>query len=172
METLVRVLHVLVGGAFFGACFFSLTVLHRRGPQLFETREAFARFVAGITHGNRQRGLTTLAVTVLTGALLGALMWSEKGSQEAWLALLTAKALVSVGFLGVFAYVSWRLWPARVFAVGDEIAALQRKGNGLRLTMCVLLGLAMVLGVFAARIGSSSLRHHDTLEEPLILAKP
>jgi hypothetical protein len=46
--------------------------------------------------------------------------------------------------------VSWRGWPARVFALPAELPALHRRFRRVALVMTGLVGAAFVLGVVAA----------------------
>jgi hypothetical protein len=78
-------------------------------------------------------------------------------AQLAEAALAVAHVLLALGVhagllllaLAVFARVSWRLWPARVFALPAEFDALRRRFRLAALTLLGTVGLATALGVAA-----------------------
>jgi hypothetical protein len=49
--------------------------------------------------------------------------------------------------VGVFCFTSWRLWPARVMASAAEIPKFQRAFRLVAMTLLILVGASMVLGV-------------------------
>jgi hypothetical protein len=55
-----------------------------------------------------------------------------------------------VAAAAVFWWVSWRGWPARVFALPAELPALHRRFRRVALAMTGLVCAAFVLGVVAA----------------------
>lgn len=55
-------------------------------------------------------------------------------------------ALLSVGGALLW-WVSWRHWPMRVFAVGDERRLLRRRLRAVATTMWVHVGLVLLLGL-------------------------
>ncbi len=147
-ETALRIGHALVGAIWLGSIYFSLMVLHRQSPSLFDTIEEFEEYVTGLSDGNRWRVLSALITTGVTGVLLMAI--SYRGTEDpVWLGLMVAKAGALLVTFGVFWFVSWRLWPERVFAVGDEIVELQRRGTILRAAMFFFVALSFVLGIIA-----------------------
>ena len=57
------------------------------------------------------------------------------------------RALALAAAAGIFWYVSWRHWPARVFALGAERDVLRRRLRVLAGTMTGLVGVVFVLGL-------------------------
>ena len=145
-DLLLRVLHVLIGAGWLGSVYFSLTVLHPQGREVFEDDARFEEFVTGLSNGNRKRVLSGFAGTFLTGWLLIGLHIHQPHPTW-WWGMVWAKTCVFFLALGVFWYVSWRLWPARLFAIPEEFEAFRRKGTILRATSLVLVGVDTILGV-------------------------
>ena len=146
IELIVRVVHAVVGAVWLGSIYFSLMVLHRQSPELFDTLQEFEEYVTGLSDGNRWRVMSAVGTTGVTGLILMALSTENLGD-PLWLAIMGVKIAALLATFGVFCYVSWRLWPERVFAVGDEIPALQRKGTILRATMFTFVSLSFILGI-------------------------
>ena len=148
MESVLRVVHALVGAGWLGSIYFSLTVLHPQGPGLFETEEAFEEFVAGLSNGNRWRVLSAFTGTLVTGV---ALVGMRAGTDPSWVwwALIATKLLLWCVTAAIFYYVSWHLWAARVFAVSSEYAWFRRRGSQARASMLVLVGANLACGVLA-----------------------
>ena len=59
------------------------------------------------------------------------------------------KAGLLLAASALFAYTSWRLWPARVLATADEIPEFQRAFRRVALAMIGLAAAALALGVLA-----------------------
>jgi uncharacterized membrane protein len=148
LSLLLTLVHVLAGAAWFGAMFYSLTVLQPRAMLWFGKPERFEEFIAAVSHGARSKVLAAFGLMALTGAGLTATAWRQPAS-TAWLALIGAKVVLLAAALAVFVHTSWRLWPARVLALPEEIPGLQRKFRRVGWTMIGLVGLSMALGVTA-----------------------
>lgn len=146
LDLTLRVLHVLIGAAWLGSVYFSLTVLHPQGREVFEDDARFEQFVIGLSNGNRARVLTGFAGTFLTGWALVALHMGQPHPTW-WWGIVGVKTAVFFGALCVFWYVSWRLWPARLFAVEEEFATFRRRGTIMRATSLILVGIDTILGV-------------------------
>lgn len=149
----LTIVHVWIGAAWLGGVWLSLTALHGRGPSLFARDADFERTIAGFSRGNRR----VLIGCALAMAATGAALWVLRGPGDGlWQALVAIKAGLLVANAAVFAYVSWVLWPARLFALPAELPALRRRQTRLRVASLVLLGASAALGVVAhaARSGS------------------
>lgn len=150
LAALLAVIHVLAAAAWFGAMFYSLLVLQPRAARYFRTPGEFETFVATLGQGARWTMLAAFGLVGGSGLALAVLQGTEAVSRQ-WLVLLGLKTgLFAVAF-GVFVHVSWRLWPARVLALPDEIPHFQRVARRLAATMLCLVGLSMALGVLAHR---------------------
>lgn len=137
---LILLVHVVLGAVWLGAMVYSLVVVQPKMSRYFggdeERHEAFA---ATLASGNRRPVLAVIATLLLTGLIL----LGHDG--------LEAVHLVKLGLLlgasGVFAWVSWRHWPRRVFAVPGELARLRRRLRVAAWSMVVLVGTAFAVSV-------------------------
>jgi hypothetical protein len=139
---------VLAGAAWLGAMLYSLLVLQPRARAYFDRPADFETFIAFVSHGARWKVLGVLIVIAATGAALVPLRWPEP-LPATWLVLIGAKAGLLLAAVGLFVYVSWRLWPARVLATPVEIPQFQRAFRRVAGTMILIAGLGMTLGVVA-----------------------
>jgi Flp pilus assembly protein TadB len=92
-----------------------------------------------LAQGNRWPVVALIATLWATGALLAILTGPT--------VILIAKAILLLGATALFWWVSWRAWPRRVFALPEELAALQQRFRRVAELMFALVGLAFVLGV-------------------------
>jgi hypothetical protein len=92
--------------------------------------------------------LGAFAIVLLSGI---GLLWLGRARLHDgyWAALLAAKMVFFAMALGIFCYASWILWPRRIFAAPDEIAAMQRAFRTIARLLILLVGLSFVLGVLA-----------------------
>jgi Flp pilus assembly protein TadB len=89
-----------------------------------------------LAQGNRWPVVGLIATLWVTGALLTQRLTFPVSLKA--MALLVATAL--------FYWVSWRAWPRRVFALPQELPALQRQFRRVAIAMFGLVGLAFALG--------------------------
>ena len=85
-----------------------------------------------------------IAVLWASGVLLVVLR--PPASVGGWV-VVGAKAVLLAAASGLFWWVSWRGWPGRVFALPDELPALQARFRRIAIAMLVLVGGSYVLGV-------------------------
>src|SRR5262245_15698980 len=151
LAVLFAVGHVLAGAAWFGSMFYSLTVLQPRAARFFATPGQFEEFIAVVSAGARWKVLAAFAFVAVTGLAL--LVLGRPGPVSSlWWALVGAKLGLFLAALAVFWYVSWRLWPARVVALPEEVPGIQRRFRRIGWSMIVLVGLNLVLGIIAHRL--------------------
>jgi uncharacterized membrane protein len=147
-DALLAVTHVLAGAAWLGAMVYSYFVLHPRARSYFPRDADFEPFIAAVSRGARYPVLAGLALIGLSG--MGLLLVRWPGSPPlTWLVLMAAKVLLFLAAVGLFGYVSWRLWPARIFALPAEVPGLQKTFRRVARVMILLAGLGMALGVLA-----------------------
>lgn len=144
----LSMIHVLVAAAWFGAMFYSLTVLHPRAALFFRKNEAFEAFITTVSGGARWKVLGAASLTAVSGIGLAIINWRTP-VPSIWLVFVGVKLGLFLMALALFSYISWRLWPARVFATTEEIPLFQRKFRLMAWSLMVLVGLNMALGVAA-----------------------
>lgn len=89
-----------------------------------------------------------LAVT--GGALVAVEGWDHSAG---WRVAIALKVVLLAVAAAVFGWVSWRLWPARVFALPAEIPRWQRRFDLVGAALVGLVGAQFVLGIAAHVIG-------------------
>jgi hypothetical protein len=148
---LLAAAHVLAGAAWFGAMFYSLTIVHPKARAFFGQPRQFEDFIAHLAAGARWKVLGGATFIAITG--LG--LWLCSGKEE-WSAgrsvLLLVKTILFVAAVGLFCFTSWKLWPARTLAAADEIPKFQRKFRMVAVVLLALVGASMVLGVVGTHL--------------------
>lgn len=151
LHAALAIAHLLLGAAWFGAMCYSAFVLQPRAKQFFDKDSDFEAFITTVSHGARWKVLGILALITLTGlGLLG--IGSPADRPAAWWTVLLAKFGIILAAVGLFVYVSWRLWPARVLATPGEIPHFQRAFRYVAGTMIVMAVMGLALGVVLAHI--------------------
>lgn len=134
MTELLLVLHLTLAAIWMGSMGYSLTVVQPKVDRYFPDEEQREEFLLLLAHGNRWKVVGLIAALVLSGVGLVVLV-------SGWYA-------ISVVFYGIaaviFWHVSWRHWPARIFAVATELAGYRRRLRILASCMTLLVGLAFV----------------------------
>ena len=147
MTLLVTLIHSGVGAVWLGSMIYSLGVVQPRIGRLFgdpaRAEDAYRELAAG----NRWRVVALIVMLAGSGAGLVAL---RADGSHTWWVLIAAKAVLAVVAAACFWWVSWRGWPARIFALPAELPALHRRFRRVAVLMTALVGAAFVLGVVAA----------------------
>lgn len=150
---LIAVVHLWIGAVWLGGVWLSLVNLHRRGPALFADEAEFERVIAGFTRGNRWLLLGASGAMVGSGGLL---WWLIDAPSPAWSALVWAKVALLIGNVVAFSYVSWIIWPRRLFALAAELPAIRRRQTRLRVVSVLCLAASAALGVVAHSLRSGA----------------
>lgn len=141
LRVVLMVAHLAVAAIWLGSMAYSLTVLQPKVARFFPDVEDREQFLLLLAHGNRWKVVGLLATLMISG--LGATVGSD--------------GLVAIGYPvslllyaaagAIFWYVSWRHWPARVFAVVEELPAFQHRLRVLAGIMLLLVGMAFVVAL-------------------------
>ncbi|MFC9687468.1 hypothetical protein ACFTSF_02945 [Kribbella sp. NPDC056951] len=147
MTAFVAIIHAGLAAAWVGGMAYSLFVVQPKLKRYFGPdaagRESLTTVIAS---GNRWKVVGLIAVIALSG--LGLLLLDD----FAYWWIHAVKGLLLLMATGIFWYVSWKHWPARVFATATEVPALQRRLIVLATTMLGLAALAFALGVLATHL--------------------
>lgn len=143
------VAHLTIASVWLGSMSYSLTVVQPKVASYFGGADEARReeFLTTLAQGNRWKVVGLIAGIVGTGLVVAL------GSPHGAVAIGFAVALVLyLCAAAIFANVSWRHWPARVFARPEEVPRFQRSLRAKARVMVVLVGVAFVvaLGVTAA----------------------
>jgi hypothetical protein len=142
--------HVLAGAAWFGAMFYSLAVLHPRARSFFGGPRQLEDFLAHLAAGARWKVLGGAAFILVTG--VGLLVWSIAARSSGKWALLLVKTVLFVVAVALFCFASWVLWPARTLASTEEIPKFQKRFRRVAVTLLVLVGASLALGVVSSHL--------------------
>jgi hypothetical protein len=149
MTVLLVLIHMGIGAVWLGSMVYSLGVVQPRIGRLFGDAAKAEDVYRELAAGNRWRVVALIGFLGLSGAALVPLLSDDRGDGR-WWTLIAAKAGLLVVAAGCFWWVSWRGWPARVFALPAELPALHRRFRRVALLMTALIAAALALGVLAA----------------------
>jgi hypothetical protein len=138
--------HLLLAAGWFGAMAYSIGVIQPKLLRYFgspQQAEEPATFVAA---GARWKVIGVIATLGVTGA---ALIVLHDERSPAWWGLIGAKIALLAVASGVFWYVSWRMWPRRLFSLPAEVPGRQAAFRRVGWTLLSLVVAASVLGVAA-----------------------
>ena len=133
--------HVLGGGVWIGAMFFSVFVLHPRAERYFQRPADFEDLLFTVVQGARWKVLSGVAAIVASGI---ALVLTHRAAVGLWSWLIAAKVALLALVLALFVQISWVLWPRRVFAAEAELPAIRRRFRQIG---------ALMIGCNAANVG-------------------
>ncbi|GIJ47453.1 hypothetical protein Val02_43390 [Virgisporangium aliadipatigenens] len=149
MQYLIVLVHVGVGALWLGAMAYSLRIVQPRVARMFSDAERAEELYREFGTGNRWPVVGLIATLAVSGAAL--LFFGERDAW--WWAVVVAKIGLLLAASVAFWWVSWRGWPARVFALPAELPALQAKFRRVAVLMAVLVGVAFGLGVWLGHGG-------------------
>lgn len=148
---LLNAVHVLLAAVWLGAMAYSLAVVQPRAERLLG-EQRYEEFAAVLASGARWPVLALCAGLGLSGGGLVAVVLADRAPTTGWWVLVGAKSVVLIVAMVVFWYVSWRLWPQRIFAVPDEVPALRRAFWRAAATLLALVVTEFVLGAAAQAV--------------------
>jgi hypothetical protein len=129
--------HLTIAAVWLGSMVYSLVVVQPRVDRFFPDASRREEFLVTLANGNRRPVVALVAALLVTD-----------------LAILVTRPDVRLGFGialvlhllagAVFTHVSWRHWPARVFAVAEELPGFQHRLRLLAWTILVLVGAAFL----------------------------
>lgn len=144
--------HVGAAAVWLGAMVYSLAVVQPRAQRFFRDVEAYEQFAVELAAGARRPVLGLCAVLALSGAGLIAVARASADRSPLWMALVLAKAVLLLVALALFSYVTWQLWPARLFAQAGEVASYQRRFRVVGALLASLVAAQFVLGGLAVAV--------------------
>jgi hypothetical protein len=141
------VAHLTIASVWLGSMSYSLTVVQPKVDGFFGDGARREEFLTTLAQGNRWKVVGLIAGIVGTGLVVA--LGTPHRSVAMGFAIALALYLCAAA---IFANVSWRHWPARVFARPEEVPRFQRSLRAKARVMVVLVGVAFVvaLGVTAA----------------------
>jgi hypothetical protein len=139
LRVLLVLLHLTLAAVWLGSMAYSLVVVQPRVRRFFPEEEGREKFLLALAHGNRWPVVGLVAMLIATAA--GVMATASRLRVVIGYAVGVALYMTAAG---IFADVSWRHWPARVFALPAELASF-RRGLMIRAwVMLCLVGAAFV----------------------------
>jgi hypothetical protein len=136
------VAHVVLVATWFGAMAYSLGVVQPRVAKFFPDERRREDFLLVLAHGNRWRVVALLAMITATCVAV-VITAPARATAVGYAVSLVLYAAAG----GIFAHVSWRHWPARVFALPAELAGFRRRLRVQAVAMLALVGAAFVVAL-------------------------
>ena len=146
LHALLAVAHALSSAAWFGAMFYSLTVMQPRAKRFFASDAEFEEFVATVAQGARWKVLAAFAFVAISGAGL-IVVARPRPMSSAWLVIVALKLALFALAVAIFSYASWRLWPRRIFASPAELPGIRRQFRVVGFTLLIIAAASFVLGI-------------------------
>jgi uncharacterized membrane protein len=142
--------HLAAAAVWLGSMTYSLAIVQPRARRFLGSAERYEDFATALAAGARRGVLALIALLAVSGAGLVAVA-DDAGS--AWAVLVALKGVLLAAATALFAHVSWRLWPARLFARAGEVEPLQRRFRATAIALTALVATAFALGAVAEAIG-------------------
>lgn len=136
--------HLLLGAVWLGAMSYSIAVVQPRLLRYGSDPAEGEDLATTVAAGARWKVVGLIAALTVTGAGLVVLAPDRPG---VWWLLVGLKVLATAAASGLFWYVSWRMWPRRVFALPSEVPRWQAAFRRVGWAMLGLAGAATVGGV-------------------------
>lgn len=127
--------YLTVAAVWVGSMTYSLMVVQPRVARFFPDEQRREEFLQTLAHGNRWRVAGLIAAIVACG--LGVIV---TGPPRAMVAGFTIAVVLDATAGLIFYNVSWRHWPARVFALPEELASFRGRLRGQAWAMLLLAG--------------------------------
>jgi hypothetical protein len=116
-----EMVYLTVATLWLGSMVYSLVAVQPKIARLFPDERRREDFLVTLAHGNRWPVVALVGVLGLSGGVV----------------IVTASGAVSLGYAvalgcdaiaaGIFGNVSWRHWPARIFALPEELRGFRRR---------------------------------------------
>ncbi|ACU74007.1 hypothetical protein Caci_5148 [Catenulispora acidiphila DSM 44928] len=142
---ILEAVYLLPAAVWTGSMTYSLALVQPRSAQFFTDDDQLEDFITVLAHGNRWRVLAMAATLIASAAAIIALgPWA--GARVVYGIALA----LDVAATAVFVHVSWRHWPARVFALPEERPGFRRKLRISARAILLLVGSGFVLTLVAS----------------------
>jgi hypothetical protein len=139
---ILQTAHLLLAAVWTGSMAYSLNVVQPKVARFFPDEQEREDFLVLLAHGNRWKVVGMIAALLTTAAAVLATGPSRPVAIGFGVAI-TLETFAAV----VFVDVSWRHWPARVFAVRTELAGFRRALKIRAWTILTLVGSAFTIAL-------------------------
>lgn len=142
---ILEAVYLLPAAVWTGSMTYSLALVQPRSARFFSDDDQLEEFLTVLAHGNRRRVLAMAAVLIASAAAI-IVVCPWPGARVVYGVALVLDAAATA----VFVHVSWRHWPARVFALPEERPEFRRKLRISARAILLLVGAAFVLALVAS----------------------
>jgi uncharacterized membrane protein len=146
MRAFLTTVHAGTAAVWLGAMLYSLFVVQPRAAATLDDPEPLSVALAA---GARWKVITVCAILAASGAGLIAI---EDDPSTAWSVLVALKTALLIAAIALFARVSWRMWPARLFALPEELPRHRRRFRVAALALTGMVAIAFALGTVAQSV--------------------
>lgn len=148
---LVAATHLGLIAVWLGSMLYSLLIVQPRATRFLGGDDgALEAFLTELGAGNRRPVIVLVAAALATGAALPFL----REASTAHAVMYVGEAVCFVAAFAVFARVSWRLWPQRLFALPEERPRHRRAFYQHAATIVVLVAAAFALSAVNVALGA------------------
>jgi hypothetical protein len=151
IPAILEAVHTAALASWFGCMCYSVMFVQRH-PMRAREPAVWEVFVTEMVHGVRWVVMGTMAVLFPSWVALIVLRLVTQGADPLYLSLVAVKSSLLIAVVLLFVYVSWHLWPLRIFALDDELPPIDRKFINASQGLVMALGGALVLGVVASHV--------------------
>jgi len=144
MVVIVQLVYLVLTTLWLGSMVYSLVVVQPRVARFFRDDEQREEFLVVLANGNRWPVVALVVGLLLSG---GGVAISGSGAVSVGFTLAVGLDVVAAG---IFVDVSWRHWPARIFALPEEIPGFRRRLTVRAATMTVLVGVSYVVAMIVS----------------------
>jgi hypothetical protein len=151
ITAILEAVHTAALASWFGCMCYSVMFVQKH-PMRAREPGVWEVFVTEMVHGVRWVVMGTMAVIFPSWVALIVIRLATQGADTLWLSLVAAKSVLLVGVVLLFVYVSYHLWPLRIFALPDELPPIDRQFMNASQGLVLTLGGALAIGVFASHV--------------------
>src|SRR3954471_21741298 len=135
LRAVLLLAHLSAAATWLGGMVYSLAIVQPRARRVLASADRYEGLAVAVGAGARRGVLALIGLLAASGAGLVAVeIAGARDPGALWAVLVAVKAVLLMAATTVFAHVSWRLWPARLFALPAEArgAAGPVPGDGAR----------------------------------------
>jgi hypothetical protein len=151
IPAILEAVHTAALASWFGCMVYSVMFVQRH-PMRAREPAVWEVFVTEMVHGVRWIVMGTMAVLFPSWVALIVIRLVTEGPDPLYLSLVAAKSMLLIAVVLLFVYVSYHLWPLRIFSLEDELPPIDRKFLNASQGLVMTLGGALLLGVVASHV--------------------
>lgn len=133
--------HLTIAAVWLGSMTYSLGVVQPKVARFFSDDRQQEEFLTTLAQGNRWKVIGLIGALLVTA--IGVIVTQPPDVAYGYAVALGLYVIASA----VFADVSWRHWPARIFARPEELPGLRRQLQVRARTMLVLVAAAFLIAL-------------------------